>query len=141
MTYVLEKITPEDQLKIIEDAGCDPLKKKDLTYAINDSRDFPKNWAIDREHNSYMCFAPILMRPESMGTSLYFFFREVLYEIRVETPFGNDVSIVDSPPHSILGEFQEGIAAAFVVFGRSGGGPRDCLGNPDSFLPVFKKEM
>lgn len=139
MTYVLETITQQDQEKIIKDAECDPLKNRDFVYATRNPRDFPQNWVIDRERNFYMCFRPVLMRPETMGDSLYFYFKEYLYEIRIRSPFSNEVEFVDIPPPFLLNEFQREIVAAFTVFGRSGGGAIDCLGNPDTISPEFKR--
>lgn len=139
MAYVLEPITPADQEKIIGDAKQDPVKEGDLMYAAKNPRDFPKSWAIDRERNFYMYLAPILMRPETMGSSLYFFFQSALYEICVESPFGNQVNIVESLPIALRGDFEKEISQAFAVFGRSGRGQQDFFGSPDLFVPEFKK--
>lgn len=142
MTYVLEKIAPEDRERIIEDAGCDPAKKRDLVHASRYPRDFPKTWAVDRERSAYLYFAPVLVRPESMGTSLYFFFEGILYEIRVETPFGNEVSIVAPPQGPQSHKVQEELVSAFAVFGRYSTGPLNEFGHPEfAFVPEFKKVM
>jgi hypothetical protein len=141
MAYALEIITPIDREKIVEDAKQHPMKERDLTYAAKNLRDFPQKWAVDRERDLYMYFAPILVRLETMAMSLYFFFQGALYEIRVETPFGSQVNIVESPPDLLRDEFEKELSKAFTVFGRSGEGQKDYFGNPDPFVPEFKSSL
>jgi hypothetical protein len=61
MAYVLGKITPEDQQKIIDDAV--PRVRKYLGYAQKDGK-FPTSWAIDRERNHYLLRGPMYFRED-----------------------------------------------------------------------------
>jgi hypothetical protein len=142
MAYVLEAITPQDQQKILKDAECDPIKKRNLTFAATTAGDFPKKWVIDRERNYYMFIPPQMVRPESTLISpRYFFFDGFMYEFLVPTFFGCEVESVDTPSESQLKKFQDEITAAFAVFGGGDSGPLNEFGDPEfAFVPVFKSK-
>lgn len=138
MAYVLETITLKDQQRILKDAECDPIKKRNLTFVATTAGDFPKRWVIDRERNYYMFIPPRMVRPESMASPRYFFFEGFMYEFRVLTPFGYEVEFVDTPPASQFRAFQDEITSAFSVFGGGDSGPLNEFGDPEfAFVPVF----
>lgn len=138
MAFVLEPISAADRHKMIADAAVDPAKQRDLEYAARHVHDFPKRWAVDREHNCYLSMAPVIVRQDTMGTALHVFFRERLYAIRIDTAFGHTVSVVDEPPPLLRGQFLAVVRSALAVFGRAGAGPTDFLGNEDAIYPQFR---
>lgn len=128
MAYVVEKITPEDQEKILSDAACDPEKLKILTYAFGIGDSVLRNWVVDRAKNYYTLVEPKFARPESTRISKYFYFSGRFYEFQ-EAFYGDEILIINAPPESLLGEFREELALAYIV------------GNPRSTSPItFKNE-
>ncbi|KJV05286.1 hypothetical protein [Methylocucumis oryzae] len=101
MAYVLETITSEDQEKILKDAECDEEKHGLLRYA-KDHVDFPETWAIDYQRNYYMLIAPVIVRPDEPGGAIFFYFKGFLFEICIESPFGNKIKCIDKPSPSIF---------------------------------------
>lgn len=125
MAYVVEKITPEDQQKILRDAACDPEKMKTLSNGFRDG--FVHGWIVDRERDCYMIGKPRFVRMDAEDFRRYFFFKGCMYEISQLSFFGYDVAIIDMPPESQLEEFKQEVTAACMATG------------PDSaFTPIFK---
>ena len=59
MAYVLEEISKQDQLKILNDAKIDEIKRKRLLARGGHFEENPGlTWAIDREKNSYFFRGP-----------------------------------------------------------------------------------
>lgn len=142
MAYALEAISMEDQQKILKDAECDPIKKRNLTYFATTSGDFPKKWVIDRERDYYMFISPWMVRPEDSSMhSRYFFFDGFMYEFLAPTFWGDEIKFIDIPPESQFSRYQEEITLAFAVSGRGSGGPLNEFGDPEfAFVPVFPSE-
>lgn len=142
MTYALEKITPEDKEKILQDASLDAAKKADLMYMNGQHLDNPSmTWAVDRSRNCYMFYAPTIVRQETMRQSYYIFFTNTWYEFYTENNFFNDVGIVGAATLSepSLTELQNEITAAFAVYGRYGQGPLNKDGiSAYSVVPEFQ---
>jgi hypothetical protein len=131
MTYLLEKISLQDQGKIISDASNDPPKQRELTYA-RDHRDFAETWAFDRERNFYLFMAPTTTRPESIDRPYLMFFQGAFYRINTEGAAGHLVYFDEDPPppESLVAELQEEVRAAFAIYGRYGSGPLNKRGVP-----------
>jgi hypothetical protein len=73
MAYVLEKLTPEDIQKIIDDAATHSAERQRwLGYARKDGK-FPESWAIDRERNHYLFEGPFLFAHEVEARPYYVF--------------------------------------------------------------------
>jgi hypothetical protein len=135
MTYVLEKITLEDQEKIIKDAACDARKRLALNFD-KQRKIFREFWAIDRERDYYLLRAPLEERPESSTRGFYMFFDGVIYDVYLENMFDNKTSFKPNvkPSPQLLAE----ITAAFTVLGRFSCGPLDKHGNPEyAVVPEF----
>lgn len=126
MTYVVEKITPEDQEKILRDAACDPEKFKRLTIGFRDSDPKVTHWIIERKRDYYMLTKPCSVRREAGDLRRYFFFKGGMYEISQLQFFGPEIAIIDLPPESQLEEFKQEVTAAYMATGPDG-----------SFMPVF----
>ena len=131
MTYVLEKITPEDQEKIIKDAVCDPKKQERLTYAMA-HQEFTQSWVIDRERNCYLLRMPSTMREEDWDTPYFIFVDGCMYRINREGQAGHRVYFDEAvlPTASSLTKLQDEIRAAFAVYGCWGDGPLNDRGVP-----------
>lgn len=139
MSYVLEKVTPEDQQRILSDAN-DSQKRKILTSQFfANSPDL--TWAVDRDRGCYLVFAPRLTREDGEISPFYFHLGTQLIEFYVPTNLGNAVTFVSLPAmtpdeyHNLKVE----IAAAFLTYGRFGRG----LNNGDwlhALVPSFEQE-
>jgi hypothetical protein len=129
MAYVLAKITPEDQQKILADAECDLSKKRDLAYAIKHG-DLTKNWAIDRNKNCYLLFAPVIVR--EVDWEFFIFCDGNIFGINFENPFSDKVFIESSSKLSQekKARLQSEIRDSFSVYGRFGKGTLDEDGKP-----------
>lgn len=125
MAYVLEKILPADQEKILADANCDQEKRNWLIYRKHFKYNPELSWTVERERNIYMFLAP-RTREQSGEDHYYFYFNSRLYGFHLEGgPFvGKLVAFDDAvlPPQPLLDELQREIVAAFAVYGRSGDG-------------------
>ncbi len=144
MAYVIETITPEDQRRILKDAECDPIKVRNLNYAVTKAHNFPERWVIDRERDYYMFIPPQMVWSDNFLVSpRYFFFNGFMYEFLAPIFVGSDVEFVDQPPELQRESFHDEITAAFAVAGRGMVGPLNEFGDPEyAFVPVFveKKE-
>src|SRR3954462_9481338 len=124
MAYALEKITAEDQERIISDAAQTlGSRRPSLVYA-RDYDQFPKTWAIDRQRNCYVLIMPKLVREEIYGTFLLFIDGQA-YLIVFETADGRrayfDPEAVPSP--SQLEVVKREFVAGMAVYGQWGTGP------------------
>ena len=123
MTYMLERITPEDQSRIITDAADDPRTQKHLAYARSCDA-FAKTWAIDRERGCYLLFAPRLMPEDSSTNPFYIRVKEKMYRIESEGQIGYRMRFSEKRfPIALLHELLDEIKAALSVFGAWGEGP------------------
>jgi hypothetical protein len=122
MAYVLEKITPEDQQKIIDDA--DPRVKKYLRRALEDWKDendsfgvFPRSWAIDRERGHYLFRMPRYFREDTYNPyGIFVYGRMYLFrQVHVWNYFFFDEK-EPSPPEE-LSRVQSEIVAALLCHG------------------------
>lgn len=139
MTYVLETISKEDQEKIIKDAASDPKKRSSLIYA-RDHHEFPTSWAVDREHDSYLMLAPVMVREDSWDRPYYIFAKGGMWQIKSKASVGNQIYFDEMtlPPSPALLDVQQEIRAAFAVYGRWGDGPLNEFGKPEFALsPEF----
>ena len=131
MTYVLEKITPEDQKKIIKDAEFNPNKQERLIYAVK-HQEFTESWAIDRERNCYLLKMPSSTREEDWDTPYFIFVKGNMYRVNREGQAGNNVyfdeELLIAEP--LFTELQEEIRAAFAIYGCWGDGPLNERGIP-----------
>jgi hypothetical protein len=131
MAYALEKITLEDQKKILEDAKSDTAKQQRLAYAIK-HHEFTENWAVDRERNSYLLRMPSPTREESWDVPYFVFTKSDMYRINREGQAGHRMYFDEKilPAASLLTELEEEIRAAFAVHGCWGDGPLNERGIP-----------
>lgn len=111
-----------------------------MIYA-RDHADFPETWAIDYHRNYYIFNAPIIVRPDEMGSTMFFYFNGFLFEMHIKSPFENKITCTDEPNISIFREYQEETAAALAVFDHGCQGPLNQSGIPEfSITPDFKLE-
>lgn len=131
MTYVLEKITPEDQKKIIEDASSNLHKQQRLAYAM-ERQEFTESWAVDKDRNCYLLRMPCTMREEEWDTPYLVFVKGEMYRINREGQAGHRVYFDEEllPAAPLLAELQEEIRTAFSVHGCWGDGPLNERGVP-----------
>jgi hypothetical protein len=140
MTYVLEKITPIDRKRIIEDAGKNTNVQSTLIYAEKHQR-FPKTWAVDRTNNRYLVRMPNVIREDSENRSFLFFFECGVQRFHIKGWFGSLLdlgdSTIDSDDFMIL--FQKEVTKAFSIYGEQGNGPLNESGAPEfEMVPVFQ---
>jgi hypothetical protein len=132
MTYVLEKITPEDQQKIINDAN--PRLREYLCQAQRRGK-FPTSWAIDRERNHYLFRGPMFFR-EDINYPYYVFAYGRMYLFRRNTP--EDSFFFDekepSPPEE-LSRVQAEVELALPCHGSRGDHPRNMKISRVDFVP------
>ena len=138
MTYVLEKITPEDQEKILSDLESEQLKKLRVIGDRIFIRAGDQNWAIDQKANSYIFIAPTTME-QAINPRFYFFYKSVWYELWVNDLFGNLVHFDSPEPVEIQEreEFRKNLKDALFVFGRYSTGSSDFA---NSIIAEFKDE-
>lgn len=117
MAYVLEKITPADQEKILKDAECDANKKNLLTRSRLFRDSVGNEWAVDRDKNSYLLWVP--PPPRSQAHCYYFYFHDFLYALRFDSYVDCVIHFDDArlPDQSLLPEFKKAIIDAFSVRG------------------------
>jgi hypothetical protein len=132
MTYVLEKITPNDMEEIM--ALTDARQRMFLKNRrfFEDNLDSVR--AIDREQGYYLMNAP--SQEDRTTTSFFFFhFKGHLFNLAVAGYSGKPVKLIDRPAVSDMKLFQEELTKAFAVH---------CLsGLPDiepPFVPTFENE-
>lgn len=77
MTYVLEKITPEDQEKILRDAACDPEKQEILSSGFRVGEPHVSTRLIDRERDCYSLISHALFGWMRKTTGSIFSSRDV----------------------------------------------------------------
>jgi hypothetical protein len=136
MAYVLEQMTPADEAKVLSDADSDERKKRFLLTRGGFFENYPGQiWAVDREHDSYLFWGP---KREPMIPDYYytFYFKKVLYTLRVPSPATSVVYFEDAPVFAaaLATEVKAQIRAAFAVYGVHG------QGKDRSFSPVFADE-
>jgi hypothetical protein len=123
MAYVLEKITPEDQERIIAEAVDDPPTQKHLVYARSCGA-FARTWAIDRERGYYLLLAPRLMREDSWENPFYIRLKDRMYRVESQGQVGYRMRFSEKCfPVTLLQEMLDEIKAALAVHGAWGEGP------------------
>jgi len=70
MSYVNERISREDEIKIIENFSCDKRRQRRVMNSLSEGP-LSKTWAVDRRKNFYLLSAPREMREQ---TNLHYFF-------------------------------------------------------------------
>ena len=138
MTYVLEKITSDDQQKIL--AVADERQRARLKassfFSVND--DLP--WAINKERGYYLMRAPWL-GPNSTIPYFFFHFNGQLFNLAVYMNFDEagdlykPVHLIDKPSADGLKLFQFELKEAFSIHRLSG---RPEMEPP--FSPTFETE-
>lgn len=142
MTYILEKISTEDQDKIIKDFSNDPELRKSFEL-VKKLNQFPTSWAIDRQHNCYLLAEPRLVRPESDEWPYVFFGRSQVFRIASENTRSNKFyfkseSKLSSEERTLV---KKEIGLAFSVYGRWGAGEFNEFGMPEfRVAPMFKED-
>lgn len=131
MTYILKKITPEDQQKILKDAACAHLLQKNLSFALSQN-EFPETWAVDANRDTYLFLAPRFVREDSWSLPFYFYIGGRLLEIRSEGQLGNHMYFADrTEPLSLLNKILDEIKDALSVYGMWGNGPNNEKGEAE----------
>jgi hypothetical protein len=118
MTYVLEEITLADQEKILKDAECDERKKRLLIRRDYFNKDEPpREWAVNRDKNSYLFWAP--RPPMDQNSYYYFYFNNFLYALHFKSQVDCVVYFDDTPfpTPPRLTEFKQAIVNAFSAYG------------------------
>lgn len=124
MPYVLEEITPADQEKILTDAECDEKKKKFLLARGGYFSNNPNlKWAVDRERNSYLFWAP--RPPMTEYYHYYFYFKSFLYALCIKSMLEDKIHFDDIPlPNPLLlPELKQAIIEAFSIHKIHGSRP------------------
>ena len=138
MTYVLEKITSDDQQKIL--AVADERQRARLKassfFRVHDDL----VWAINKEHGHYLMRAP-WQGPDSTIPHFFFHFKGRLFNLAVYMNFEEaadlykPVQLIDKPSANELQLFQFELKEAFSVHRLSG---RPEMEPP--FSPTFETE-
>jgi hypothetical protein len=138
MAYILEKITPEDQERIIAEAVDDPPTQKDLIHARSCGA-LARTWAVDRERGYYLYFAPRLVREDSLDHPFYIRVKSGMYRIGSQGQIGYRMRFSESQfPVALLHELLDEIKAALAVYGAWGEGPLNGKNEPqDEVNPKF----
>jgi hypothetical protein len=121
MPYVLQIITPADQIKILSDADGDINKKRALLARGGYLANKPGlKWAVDRERDSYLFRAP--KPPMSQEYYYYFFFDGSLREVQIRSPVDAKSYFSDPLPTdpAELCKVTEALQQAFFVLGIDG---------------------
>ncbi|WP_157883311.1 hypothetical protein [Pseudomonas sp. ATCC 13867] len=141
MSFVLERITSVEQVRVINDAERASLDYDTLVYAKNHQL-FADAWAVDKEKDCYLLRAPRVMREDGENRTYYFYFKGELYKFYLVGWFGGEVRFNDSSISlsSLPSGFKGAVTAAFAVYGESGSGPLNQFGNPEfAISPIFKE--
>lgn len=121
MPYVLEIITPADQIKILIDSDRDINKKEALLARGGYLANRPGlQWAVDRDKDSYLFRAP--RPPRSEEYYYYFFFDGSLREVQIRSPVDAKAYFSDPLPidRAELSKVTEAVRQAFLVLGIDG---------------------
>lgn len=133
MPYQLEKITPENQKRIFQNA--DDIKRSHLLMRGGYfTEDVDINWALDSENDSYLLSAP-KFESKSCYAYFYFYFHSKIYGFRIHRDKSTPIVFDDPTPEDAYIEFKQALESAFSVH-------RFC-GLPDQeppFNPIFSKE-
>lgn len=138
MTYVLEKITFDDQQRIL--AIADERQRTRLK-AYGFFKDRPNLvWAINKRFGYFLMNAP--RQGEALNTPCFFFyFNRKLFNLSVASNFATPgapykpIRLSENPPAAELAAFQAELTNAFAVHCLSG------LPNMEPpFIPTFESE-
>lgn len=116
MAYVLEKLTPEAQERITQESD-ERFRLKILRLEWWEGG--PIHWAIDREHDSYLCLAPSPVGES--GESYSFFFHSKMYHFMM--PFANKPVVTwrfGKPNDDEIEQLQPALTQAFATYGFYG---------------------
>ncbi len=142
MSYELERITVDDQEKILRDASYDQKRVNNLlARGGHFNNAFELTWAIDRERDCYLFTAPPL--PMTATKRYYFYYEKHLYLLIIDSKitdekflstghFDEDVDGDVSP------DLIEKIKEAYLVYGPSGKG--QIYREPLDLLVIKKEE-
>lgn len=118
MNFVSETISPEDQARIIRDAGPELAKLYRLRRGYFDN--FPGTmWAIDRERHAYLLLAPMADYRRTIPT-YHFFFHGMMYTLELRDAIACEITCINPPPDNQLEAFEAAVLEAFEVHGPDG---------------------
>lgn len=131
MAYVLEKITTEARERMTSEVD-ERFRLRILRLDWWEGG--PVHWAIDREHDSYLCLAPNRM---GEGTSYSFFFQSKMYHFTIRNESNPIVVWRFSKPNADeIKRLQSALTQAFAVHGFSG----HIIGYQSPLVPIFSIE-
>jgi len=122
MKYIVGEISKPDQDKIFSDLADDFRKTRWLQMRggyFNDG--VPIKWAIDRENDTYLFYAPqVSMSDED---KYYFYFEKVMYDLHVKTRDRETIYFAEefNMKPVKLEKLKSAIKAAFAEYGTYAG--------------------
>lgn len=129
MTFLLEKISPQDRRKIMNDAKMNPdifLLLEKRKYLDADNIDL--TWAVDESDGSYLMSCPTPLHEPTLDTHYLFRLESGMIMLRVKGAFGRVAYICKSSASFALSdEIKSRLIDAFAKYGRFGKGSANDL--------------
>lgn len=143
MKFTLEKISADDQLRILADASAGAVHGPAAQFEKYGEMYWGEgpSWAIGPWRKSYLIRAPRYTACGSSQRYYYLFSDGSWYQLARRASMSEQVAILgqDQIRPGLLSHLKEQITAAFAVFGERGDGP-DSAGWGATIVPVFVGE-
>ena len=134
MTYQLIPTDDAAQQRVLGDVACSPDHHLRVSYALRVGY-FPSHWAVEAGTSDYLVgLQHEDIRPENAAERYVFSFGGALHEVRLDSIFGSEVTLVPLCGAVIadIPVFREALTRAFAVHGRYGS-PKD----KQALIPTF----
>ncbi len=122
MTYQLIPTDADAQQRVLSDVACSPDHHIRVGYALRLGQ-FPSHWAVEAGTGNYLVgLKHEDIRPENMAERYVFSFEGALHEVRLDSVFGSEVTLV-ALCGAVIGDvpvFRAALTIAFAVHGRYG---------------------
>ena len=126
MTYQLIPTDDAAQQRVLGDVACSPAHHLRVSYALR-LGGFPIDWAVEAGTGDYLVgLQHEDIRPENSAERYVFSFGGALHEVRLDSIFGCEVTLVPLCGAVIadVPAFRDALTRAFAVHGRYGS-PKD----------------